>query len=88
MAGETKRDVPDETMTAALAEAWEAGHRAGSHTYWHHPRNPYDGRMNDADPDDYCPGHGGTGTVDECSWNPSLGNQPCPGSEYFRKEAR
>ena len=54
----------------ALAEAWDRGFETAAQCYWRKPRNPYSGEMNDDDPEDYCPAHGGTGTAADCSANP------------------
>lgn len=62
-----------------LGRAWDSGYDTAASCYWHKPRNPYTGEMNDADPNDYCQLHGGTRTVGdfECSANPTTGG--CPG---------
>lgn len=53
--------------TRALGEAWDRGYETAAGCYWHKPRNPFTGVLNDDDPDDYCPKHGGVGSEDECS---------------------
>lgn len=67
----------------ALGEAWNDGYDTAARCYWHKPRNPFTGQMNDADPADYCVAHGGTGTAEECDANPLPYKdgqpQPCPG---------
>lgn len=63
----------------ALAVAWDEGYDTAARCYWHKPRNPYSGEMNDDDPSDYCVAHGGTGSPLECDANWKPGNVPCPG---------
>ena len=63
----------------ALGAAWNRGWESAARCYWRKPRNPYTGEMNDADPDDYCPAHGGTGTAEDCLASPGPFGQPCPG---------
>lgn len=71
------------TCQKAQAVAWDRGFETATHTHWHKPRNPYSGEMNDDDPADYCPAHGGTGHPEECDANPlpykNGEPQPCPG---------
>lgn len=70
-----------EEITERLAQAWDDGWRTAAGCYWFKPRNPYSGEMNESDPDDYCPAHGGTGTVMECMANWLPWGQPCPGTD-------
>lgn len=64
-----------------LGKAWDRGFNTAAHCYWRKPRNPFTGEMNDDDPEDYCPAHGGTGTPEDCNANPLPFGQPCPGPE-------
>lgn len=71
-------------VTAALPDdpgtAWDRGYETAARCYWHKPRNPYTGAMNDDDPADYCTTHGGTSTtVCDADPRPGLDNPvPCP----------
>lgn len=72
--------------TEALGAAWDRGFDTAARCYWSKPRNPFTGEMNDDDPEEYCPAHGGTlADTTECSANPlpyKQGEpQPCPGPE-------
>lgn len=83
----------------ALGAAWDRGFDTAARQYWHKPRNPFTGEMNDDDPEDYCPSHGGTAPVGypDCESNPLPYKdgqpQPCPGhvptvAESAPKEGR
>lgn len=61
-----------------LGRAWDEGFETAARAYWHKPRNPYTGEMNDDDPADYCPAHGGTGHPEDCMANPTT-QDACPG---------
>ena len=71
------------TQHDALGAAWDRGFETAARCYWHKPRNPFTGEMNDDEPEDYCPAHGGTGTPEDCIANPlpytDGESQPCPG---------
>lgn len=50
---------------AIAGAAWDSGWNTAASCYWHKPRNPYTGEMND-DAIVYCPEHGGTAKVEVC----------------------
>lgn len=55
-------------MSAAATRGalWDEAMDADPATALHKPRNPFTGELNDADPADYCPAHGGIGAPSEC----------------------
>lgn len=51
---------------ARIGAAWDAGWETAAACYWHKPKNPLTGEMND-DANDYCPDHGGIALPEHCN---------------------
>jgi hypothetical protein len=54
-----------ETLKEVLGQVWDRGWDSAASCYWHKPRNPYTGKMND-DAVLYCPEHGGSASPESC----------------------
>lgn len=77
----------DKMEKEIAGEAWDRGWDTAAACYWHKPRNPFTGELND-DAIFYCPEHGGTATPETCDHNDHPIPEPpeciCEGN--FRKQ--